>query len=124
MPARRFRPPSKPDGFDAVPIFAVIFSLIVMVLALLIFFGVGNQIQNAVLLLGRRHPKPPSPQCRRSKLRASTRGFFFASRNSRTLSRCCDRTPLPAALDRRGIGYWPVLIWTARHEQPFVVFFA
>jgi hypothetical protein len=21
------------------------------------------------------------------------------------------------------IGYWPVLIWTARHEQPFVVFF-
>jgi hypothetical protein len=23
---------------------------------------------------------------------------------------------------RRGFGYWPVLIWTARHEQPFVVF--
>jgi hypothetical protein len=33
-----------------------------------------------------------------------------------------DRTPLPAALVCRGIGYWPVLIWTARHEQPFVVF--
>jgi hypothetical protein len=23
----------------------------------------------------------------------------------------------------RGIGYWPVLIWTARHEWAFVVFF-
>jgi hypothetical protein len=35
---------------------------------------------------------------------------------------CCNATPLSAALVCRGIGYWPVLIWTARHEQPFVVF--